>query len=73
MERPQGFTASGGVSGLAQALIIGGDFDKDGNTDIIATNTNNEFYDISQEPNPLNTPLNVGLLDGTNGGNVWQT
>ena len=70
----EGFTANGTYGyDAAQSLIIGGDFDKDGNPDIIATTQSANIYDIYHEPNPLNTPLNLDLLDGTNGGNVWQT
>ncbi len=67
----QGFTANGnGGQGAGQLLIIGGDFDKDGNTDIITTDATAKIFDIYREPNPLNTPLNLGGLNGVNGGNI---
>jgi hypothetical protein len=64
----EGFTAYGPSGNpVATALRIGGDFDQDGNSDIITTTTNT-LYDIYHQPNPLNTPLNLALLNGTNGG-----
>ena len=66
-----GFSVTGFPDFANPSLIIGGDFDKDGNPDIIVTSgIQGSIYDIYHEPTPLNTPLNLASLNGVNGGNV---
>ena len=63
-----GFTAYGESNEFAgTALSIGGDFFQNGKTNIIATTQAAKVY-IFDEPSPSNTPLNLGILNGTNGG-----
>lgn len=69
----EGFSAYGkDFERAGVALNIGGDFDQDGKTDIIATTNNGKLYTIYRQPDPSNTPVNLGILNGTNLGNVIQ-
>ena len=64
----KGFTAYGESHELAgNALSIGGDFFQNGKTNIITTTETGKVY-IFDEPSPSNSPLNLGILNGTNGG-----
>lgn len=68
---PKGFSAYGqNFENVPGALSIGGDFDQDGNTDVLATASSGKLYDIFRQPNPSNTPLDLGPFNGTNAGSA---
>lgn len=70
----KGFTVYGQKSDNAGSVLsFGGDFDNDGNTDLLIGTGQNHFrlYFVSI-PTPLNTPLSLGILNGTMGGMTLQ-